>query len=422
MEVKISFLGGAKEVGRSSYLVDIGEKFLLDHGVKLGPIKTEYPSVVRTNLNAVILSHAHLDHSGNLPHLFDYMRSLVFMTPPTLDLSRLLWFDSIKIADREGKPPKFTKKEVDRLERFVFPTNYNRRLQLTENVAMEFFDAGHIMGAAMTKLEFKDRVLVYTGDFKAEETRLFQAADLKSVGKVDYLIMECCYGDRDHTPRKEEEKRFVEKVREIMENGGVALIPAFAIGRSQELVEILYEYKIEPVFFDGMGQKAARIMFNFPEYLKNKKYLQKALDNAFWVENRKMRKEALKQPSAIVTTAGMLTGGTVYEYLPKLYKDKNSGILLTGYQVEDTPGRILLEHKRIKLNGSDVKVSCQVERFDFSAHAGRSGLIKAVKTFQPEKIVLVHGEEEVMEVFAAYLREEEGFEVYTPKNGETVVL
>ena len=422
MQIKISFLGGASEVGRSSYLVDIGEKFLLDHGVKLGPIKTEYPSVVRTNLNAIILSHAHLDHSGNLPHLFDYLRSLVFMTPPTLELSKLLWFDSIKIADREGKPPKFTKKEIERLEKFVFPTNYNRRLQLTENVSMEFYDAGHIMGAAMTKLEFKNKVLVYTGDLKVEETRLFPGADINSIGKVDYLIMECCYGDRDHKPRKKEEKRFAEKVKEIMDNNGIALIPAFAIGRSQELVEILYEYKIEPVFFDGMGQKAARIMFNFPEYLKDKKYLQKALDNAFWVENRKMRKEALKQPCAIVTTAGMLTGGTVYEYLPKLYKDKNSGILLTGFQVPDTPGRILLEHKRIKLNGSDVKVNCYVERFDFSAHAGRNGLIKTAKKFQPEKIILVHGDEDVMHKFADYLRKEEGFEVYTPKNDETIAL
>ena len=123
MAINIECYGASREVGRSSFLVDAGDKILLDHGIKLGPGETQYPAPIKANLNAAIISHAHLDHSGNLPHFFRYSHALTFMTPPTLELSKLLWFDSIKIADKEGLPPMFSKQEIERAEKFAFPTH-----------------------------------------------------------------------------------------------------------------------------------------------------------------------------------------------------------------------------------------------------------------------------------------------------------
>ena len=305
MPIKIDCYGAAREVGRSSFLVDAGDKVLLDHGIKLGPEQTDYPPVIKSNLNAIILSHAHLDHSGNIPHFLRYSHALTFMTPPTLELSKLLWYDSIKIADKEGEPPKFNKSEIERVEKYAFPTNYGRRLKVTDKISFEFLDAGHIMGAALTKLYLGNKTLLYTGDFKDEETRLFPAADVDGVGEVDYLMIESCYGNREHTPRKEAEKKFIDSVKETLDNGGHALVPAFAIGRTQELIEVLYEHNIEaPVYMDGMGQKAAKIFFHYPEYLKAPTVLKRAMENTIWVEGNKDRKKALAQPSVIVTTAG----------------------------------------------------------------------------------------------------------------------
>jgi putative mRNA 3-end processing factor len=421
MKIKVKCMGAGREVGRSSFLVDCGEKILLDHGVKLGPLETEYPEIVRTHLDAIILSHAHLDHSGNIPHLFNYLNALVFATPPTFDLSHLLWLDSMKIADKEGVPPQFTNAEIERTERYAFPTRFRRQLNITDNVSFEFFDAGHITGAAFTKLNIKDKTLLYTGDFKDEAQRQTKAADL-STGKVDYLMIESCYGDREHTPRKENEKRMAEEIEDTLANGGWALLPAFAIGRSQELLEIIYEYNLDyPVYFDGMGQKAARIMLDHPDYLRDEKHLKKSLEKAFWVRKNKDRKEAVKKPSIIVTTAGMMTGGPVFEYLKTVWDDKNSKIFLTGYQVKETPGRVLYEKGVVPVEGTMQKVKCGVSRFDFSAHAGRSGLLKAVSKMSPEKIMVVHGDGEVAETFANDLRLE-GYEVVVPSNGDTVDL
>ncbi len=420
----ISFtgLGGCNEVGRSSFLLDFGEKIVLDRGIKLSPVGSEYPLPVETNLDAVVISHAHLDHSGALPDLFVNSSILSYMSAPTLELSKILWFDTIKIAGLEGEDISFSKNEIEEASKYTFPVDYRRVLHITKNCSMQFFDAGHILGSAMPKLSIGEKNFLYTGDFKVEETRLFKGADL-DVGNVDYLAIESTYGDRNHPPRKECEKIFIEEVQDTLDNGGTALVPAFAVGRSQELIDILHGYKINaPIYLDGMGQKVARATTMFPKFLKNPRFLKKALEKTHWIRNNGDRKKALKQPSVIVTTAGMLQGGPALNYLKTIYKDEKSNVFLTGYQVEGTAGRTLMETGKIDIDGKNYEVKGKVEKFDFSAHASQQEMIKAISHWGPEKVLLVHGDPEVIQVFKKKIEEDTGIETLVPELGKKIVL
>ncbi len=420
--VKITFKGASQEVGRSAFLVDDGDHILLDYGVKLTPQGTEYPLPVKTNLNAAIISHAHLDHTGNIPHLFRETHCLTYMTPPTLDIAKILWFDTLKIAGLEGMDAKFSKDEIAKTEKFTFPINYRKHMDITDHSSVIFHDAGHIVGSAITELRMRNKTIVYTGDFRYTETRLHNPAEFDNIKECDVLITESTYGDRDHPDRKATEKAFVESVQETIDCGGHALLPCFAVGRSQEIIDVLNEYKIEaPIYFDGMGQKVAAIYQKNPSFLKNPKFLKKALENVEWVRNVKMRKSALKQPSVIVCTSGMMQGGSVYAYLPEVYNNKDSKIIMTGYQIKETPGKILLETGRINLDGITVNVKAGVERYDFSAHAGREELFKAMKKVNPEHVICVHGDAEVTRKFAKGIKEE-GFNPIIPELGKTVEL
>ena len=421
MGIKLTALGAAQEVGRSGFIVDSGDKILLDYGVKLGPEGTEYPLPVGTNLTAAIISHAHLDHSGHLPALFDVSQPLVYMTPPTLEIAKLLWHDTLKIAGLEGMEAHFTKEEIAKTERFTFPLTYNKHIEITKKTGMEFYDAGHIIGSAITKLNLHDKTLVYTGDYKPEETRLFKPADL-NMGRADFLITESTYGDSDHKPRKEVEKEFVEAVQDTIEHDGHVLVPAFAVARSQEIAEVLHEYKIDaPIYLDGMAQAAARIFMQYPKYLKNSEFLKKALHNVHWVDKPKVREMALKEPSIVITTSGMLQGGPIQYYLKKLYNDKKSSLFLTGFQVSGTPGRILMDTGKINLNGTNVKLEMNLKKFDFSGHPGKTEMLNTIKKLNPEKVICVHGDAEIIELFMMNI-EEQGFEAVAPKRGETISL
>jgi len=421
-KIYFTALGGCNEVGRSSFLLDFGEKIVLDRGVKFGPSGSEYPLPVETNLDAVVISHAHLDHSGALPDLFVNSNVLSYMTEPTLELSKILWFDTLKIAGLESESISFSKDEIEEISRYTFPVEYRRVLHITKSCSMQFFDAGHILGSAMPKLSIGEKSFLYTGDFKVEDTRLFKGADL-DVGKVDYLAIESTYGDRNHPPRKECEKIFVEEVRATLDSGGTVLVPAFAVGRSQEIIDVLHEYKINaPVYLDGMGQRVASATLRFPNYLKDPRFLKKALDETIWVKNNADRKRALNNPGVIVTTAGMLQGGPAMNYLKHIYKDEKSNVFLTGYQVEGTPGRILMETGRINIDGRNYDVKGKVEKFDFSAHASQQEMMKAISKWGPEKVLLVHGDPEVIKVFKKKIEEETGIETLVPEAGKKIEL
>lgn len=421
-EHKLHFLGAGNEVGRSAFLLDIGEQILLDYGVKLHADKTFYPLPIKTNLHAAILSHAHLDHSGHLPFLYRHHHPFMsFLTSPTLDVAKLLWQDTLKISKGEGGILHFEKPDIEKTEHYCFTLPYCKKTLITKKTSLELFDAGHILGSAISRLDFGNKSLVYTGDLNPTETRMFNGADL-NFGETNYLMIESTYGDRNHPPRKKIEKEFVDQVNSTIENGGTCVIPAFAVGRTQEILEILDYYKVKHrIYLDGLGQKTTQICLNYPEYFSDSKILKKAVEKVTFVKGRKERKKILEQPSIVVTTAGMLQGGPVHYYLENIHDNPNSSVLLTGYQVEDTPGRKLLDSGIIDLQTQAVKVNCFVHKYDFSAHSSQHNLLKTIKKANPELVICVHGDEKVIKVFQEEISNE-GFKSTAPKTGDIITL
>ncbi len=422
MSLKITGLGGCREVGRSSFLIEAdGARLMLDRGLKILPQQIEYPLDVHTKLDALIISHAHLDHSGDLPRLFKNNNPVCYMTPPTFEIAELLWHDSLKIAGIEGIDARFNKADIKRTRKYTFPIPYGSEFEIARNTWLELFDAGHIVGSALTKLTFNEKTLLYTGDYKVIETRLLKKAEIRKVGNVDYVITEGTYGGEDHPDRREVEREFVEACLEVVDNGGIAIVPAFAVGRSHEIIDVLYEYKVKcPVYLDGMAQKAARITLKYSNFLKAPKKLSKALKKAIWIRHDGDRKKAIKEPGIIVSTAGMCDGGPVLFYIRRLANDPKNAIFLTGYQVEGTQGRRLLEEGRITIDSEEIEPKCKVQKFDFSAHPGQSEMLKALSIWNPEKIFIVHGEPEKLDVFEQKIEEELGIEAEILELGKMV--
>ena len=238
----------------------------------------------------------------------------------------------------------------------------------------------------------------------------------KSV-ETDILIMESTYAGREHPKREEVEKMFLEKIEDVVNRGGIAIVPAFAVGRTQEVMLILARTDYE-VWVDGMGRFVTNMFLQYPQYLKSAKKLKKARNKINIVKRRSDRRKALKG-EVIVATSGMLEGGPVLHYINHLKNDKRSAILLTGYQVEGTNGRLLMDRGILELYGIKEKIDAEVDFFDFSAHAGHTELVEFAEKCSPEKIVLMHGDNR--DELAKELKER-GFEVFTPKDDEEFIL
>lgn len=408
--MELEFKGACREVGRSAVLVD--EKIMMDYGVSPGE-NVKYP-LNGSRPQAVLLSHAHVDHSGAIPNLMD-MEPDVFMTPPTFDLAHMLAKDTLKIAEREGEMPAY-----DSIELTKFAHN-TKKIDTgipfhTHGYDAQFFDAGHIPGAASIYLKDKNGMsLYYTGDINTSDTRLVSgAADFPD---ADILIAESTYYGDDHPPRREVEKAFIDSVTDTLDFGGTAIIPAFAIGRTQEILMLLDAHGIR-AYVDGMGVQAYKIMSNHPDYIRNPTHLERAFDNATMVNGRK-REGIRLESAAIVTTAGMLNGGPVLYYINRLHRDPKSKIILTGYQVEGTNGRMAMDTGNIENDGAIQHLKPKIEQYDFSAHSGDRELKEMVKDFcdrGTEQVFTMHGEN--CEGFADWIEEEIGVKSSAPLLGE----
>lgn len=410
IDLKLEFKGASREVGRSAVLVD--DRIMLDYGLKPGE-ETEYP-LNGSRPDAVLVSHAHLDHAGAVPNLMDISPD-VFMTPLTFELSAMLARDTLKIADRKGEDAAFDSTD---LSRFMERTNtVDPGVEFhTHGYRAQFFDAGHIPGAASIYLEGKDtKSLFYTGDINTIDTRLVLGAG--NFPDADNLIIESTYFGEDHPPRKEIEKAFIDSLRDTLDMGGNVIIPAFAIGRTQEIVMLLEAHGIRS-YVDGMGVSAYKLMMKYPHYLRNPTHLKRAFDHATMVAGNKRDRVPLES-SVIVTTAGMLNGGPVMYYLKKLSRDRKSKILITGYQVEGTNGRMALDNGVIENDGVIQQLGIKVEQYDFSAHCGDRELKAIVSEFcdrGTEHVFTMHGED--AQGFAEWVRTEIGVDAHAPELGE----
>jgi putative mRNA 3-end processing factor len=424
--MELSFLGAAREVGRSAFLLDSGKsKLLLDYGMKMtkdGPLQQPLP--IHGFLDGVIVSHAHLDHSGATPFLFQSSEPQVFMPEATLPVVEILLEDSLKIADLNGEET-FSKAHMRRMLRETKTIPYKKGTTVTSDFSFELTDAGHILGASMVRLHTKeDYDVFYSGDFKGSETHLHKAAKLPRKG-AEVLIMESTYGNRDHPDRFDLEKEFIQSLRDVMEKGGNVLCPAFAVGRSQELVSMLYNHGFEyPVYLDGMSRTVSEVYLEYPEEFRDYRELYEALRWVEWITRNGMRRKALKHPSVVVSTAGMLNGGPAIQYLTEMRGKSHSGVFFTGFQVPGTPGHTLLNKGVLELEelGSLSCRGMNIKYFDFSAHADRGELHRFVEAVDPSVVFCVHGDPEACDELRDWIESNIGCYAFAPSFGEKYKL
>jgi len=405
--MKIIFHGAAKEIGRSCIEVKSDNaRILLDCGLKFSDKGTEYPIGFKTlkDIDAVLLTHAHLDHSGGLP-IFDHngLHCPIYATKMTKMLAKILLEDSFKIGRIHHPNVGYEEQDIKDAIKCMERVKYEET-GMIKDIQYEFFDAGHIPGSSTIFLRNEDTSILYTGDINLIDTQLLKAADLK-LPEVDIFITECTYGDRDHPPRQSVENQFVKAVVDVIQRGGSCIIPVFAVGRAQEILLLLsdQDFKV-PIFIDGMAVKVTDLFLNYPNFVKDPEKLEQAMKNAFPVRDWHQRKKIMDHPGIFITTSGMLTGGPVVEYIKRLHKDPKNAILMTGFQGEHTNGALLLKTGTLYIDGWKLKAKCEVKQFDFSAHSGLAQLKFMVKHLKPKKLILQHGDPKAIENMAQWAK------------------
>jgi len=437
--MNLRFLGGAREVGRSAVLVN--DSLLLDYGTLTGN-PPQFP-VGSVEPDAVVASHGHLDHVGSIPALLSGdRRPPIHWTPPTRELALLLARDTLKLHGGSYDCP-FTRTEIARVTQVSEAHGYGETFSAAGH-EVTFLDAGHVPGSAHVLVDDGDTRLLYTGDFHVDESaggsgdgagdggggRGGDAA--RSGGPVrgqrlvagstarpdaDVVLCESTYADVEHEARAAVERRFVDRVESTIWNGGTVVVPAFAIGRTQELMLVCEAHDID-CYVDGMGQQVTRMLERHPEFVRDPDAFRRAKSHARFVTGRDgQRRRIAEENTVIITTSGMLSGGPAMTYVPAVHGDPTNLVALTGHQVEGTPGDRLLETGRAEFDGRVLPVSAQVEAFDFSAHADRHGLRAFLDSYRDAEVLVNHGDR--CEAFAEELRDD-GFDASAPEVGDAV--
>ena len=421
MDVKI--LGAANEVGRSGFLVNCnGTKLLLDYGVMFGKRGSPpgYPLHVKPkDLDAIIITHAHLDHSGNVPSLFVSGNTDVYATPPTIDLSKMLILDMLKI-EKNAHP--FGLPELNNMMKNVKEIGFKQKVT-KGNATFEFRESGHVIGGSTVLVESEKKRLFYTGDIKTNGSRMLREMDM-DIGEIDLLITESTYAKTEQIPRKESETQLIEFANQVMDRKGILFIPSFSVERSQEMACILrsgnFKHKI---IMDGMALKVNEIMFKHPEYLRDPKIFAAAIKSSTAIREHAERKRAMGEPCVVISPAGMLVGGNAVYYLQQLSFNSKNGIALVSYQGEGTPGKKLLDTGKVSTRGKDLKVQAEVKQFQFSGHADKKELFDMIKKIKGNpKVWTVHGDSESCEMFAQEIHEKFGFETYAPAVNDEITV
>ena len=421
MDVKV--LGAANEVGRSGFLVNCnGTKLLLDYGVMFGRRGSppKYPLHVKPkDLDAIIITHAHLDHSGNVPSLFVSGNTDVYATPPTFDLSKLLINDMLKI-EKNAHP--FDLPELNNMMKNAKEIGFKQKVT-KGNATFEFRESGHVIGGSTVLVESEGKRLFYTGDIKTNGSRMLREMDM-DIGEIDMLITESTYAKTEQKPRIESETELIEFANEVMDRKGILFIPSFSVERSQEIACILRSANFKhKIIMDGMALKVNEIMFKHPEYLRDPKVFSEAIKSATAIREHAERKRAMGEPCVVISPAGMLVGGNAVYYLQELSFNNKNGIALVSYQGEGTPGKKLLDTGMVSTRGKDLKVQAEVKQFQFSGHADKKELFDMIKKIKGNpKVWTVHGDSESCKMFAQEIHEKFGFETHAPAVNDEITV
>ncbi|MFX0123781.1 MAG: MBL fold metallo-hydrolase [Candidatus Hodarchaeota archaeon] len=442
--LEITVFGAADSVGKSCVMIsDRDHKILLDAGIQLHPRRTgklstppEGVDTFSDEIDSVLLSHAHIDHSAYIPALYRAgYQGLVHCTTPTKDISEILWKDHLKI---EG-PHHYGISHLHSALAKTSTHEYQRKFSITDGITAEFFDASHILGSASILLDWEGTLIFYTGDFNDAKTPYHDPIIYPDPDEpIDVLLVETTNANRKITSgRKVATSNLTKALLKCYSRGGKAIIPSFALGRSQEIQAYLisdfdsFLHKF-PLYIDGMildmnmiYQKyldekwvSSRILIE----LKEKGYRTpfeheglRTIDEVSYTGKRGKKREKLisqERRSIILTTSGMLEGGPIYDYLRYGGNNPLNGLYIVGYQVEGTIGSdILSGKKRISLDNGfgqyfNVSLALEVKRFEFSGHASLDGLIQMVRYSSPSLVYAIHGEPEAQRAYSQAL---EGF-------------
>lgn len=417
--MKVTVFGGGKEVGRSGFEIK-GEdtKIILDYGVMIREDRPVFPlSTYARDLDGIIITHAHLDHSGGVPLFYVTENPRVFMTKATKELTDILIKDLLHLSSY------FLPFEALELRTMIEKAEEIGSRARVGNADVEFYNSGHIPGSINVLLKLEGKKLWYSGDLNTIDTALLRGGIVPQT-EMDFVIIESTYATVDHPPREESEKRLVEILNDVVEGGGLALIPAFSVGRSQEILCVLQKHNFRyDVSIDGMSRVATRIIGSAPETLRDPKLLKKAISRVKWVSGQKDRDRILNKPGVVITSSGMLTGGASAYYMEKIMNRSRDCVVLVSFQIPGTPGRMLLDEGVYGPPGDKRKVKCRVEWIDFSSHCGKAELMNVIKSLKGNpKILCVHGEPVSCISFAEQIRQEAGFEAYAPSLGDSFTI
>jgi KH/beta-lactamase-domain protein len=413
--------------------------------------RLDFLNITLDDLDAVVIGHAHLDHTGFLPVLCKYgYKGPIYCTEPTLPMMNLIQLDAIKVASAQGRTPMYADRDVKQIMKQAITIPYGTVTDISPDIKLVLANAGHILGSALCHFHIGngDHNFVYSGDIKFAKSILFESASW-NFPRVETLLIESTYGAKEdiQASRQEVESSFLKSVNSILKDGGKVLIPIPAVGRAQEIMMVIDQYMksgemVEaPVFYEGMIAEASAIHEAYPEYLARelKQRILETDDNPFDseyftnVEHPDAREEPLREgtPCIIIATSGMLEGGPVLEYFKNIAPDKKNKILFVSYQVNGTLGRRVLEGaKQVSLIGREGKVEvvtieCGIERLDgFSGHSDYNQLISFVHKLRPKlrRVLVNHGERRKSENLSMSIRRMLRIPTHYPQIQEAIKL
>lgn len=449
--IRITGLGGWSEVGRSATLLETPKsKVLIDCGIKAGAAGSEVYPILNAKefdyneLDAIAISHAHLDHCGAVPMLYEYgFDGPLYLTTPTLDLATLLWFDYVDVMQKSTTTPLFTVRGIKEAVKHAIPLEYGEVSDIAPDVRLTFQSSGHILGSASIHLHVGEGMhnILYALDQKFGRSTLLDPA-FTDFQRVETLIIESTYGGaQDIMPhRAEAERQLMEVVNKTVERGGIILIPSFSVERAQEVMAILVQNGFQyPVYLDGMIWDANGIFTAYPEYMG--RGIQKEIfrgDDPFLstifkrIASQQEREKCWKdKPCVIVSTSGMLTGGPVLQHLHQLAEDPRNTLIFVGYQAEGSMGRRIQKGwKEIPVateNGRTATMELKMEVYTaegLSAHSDRNQLLGFIGhlTSKPDRVVCVHGEPQKTQELARAVNRIFRINTDAPKNLEALRL
>ncbi len=454
--VKVTALGGFQEVGRSCALVETpNTRILIDCGINAETFEPSkaypYLSAMKLELDkidAVVITHAHLDHCGFVPYLFAYgYDGPVYCTPPTRDTMVLLQMDFINLAARQmdGNPP-YGVKDIQKQLAHTICFDYGEVMDISPEVKLTFYNAGHILGSSQVHLHIGDGLhnLVFTGDIKYGFTRLTDQAAVQ-FPRLETLFMESTYGGRNDVmpSRFDSEKRLTEHIKSVISRRGKVLIPVFSVGRSQEIMMVLEEFAARnsdlnfPVYIDGMVLEASAIHTAYPEYLRHN-IQRRVLSNdspfesKIFVPAKGERKDIVEgDPAVILAPSGMMSGGPVLDYFRMMAEEPKNALFFVGYQSSLSIGRkIQRGMKEIPMTGDDgrtnsVKIGMEIDTVEgFSGHSDRNQLMHFVKAIRPspQRVFTLHGDENKCEDLARSISRTFNVEARAPMDLDSIRL